>query len=320
MLESRKGGRFGRLQPRPVATGLLSSVHLTNGKALVQWTREFREPRHIKRHLEGGYLLTEINRLLFVDEEGQVRDFYHHPFFSFLHTVDLSPDHQRALVTSAGFDSVIELDLTTHAETLSWFAWDHGFNPDNDGVWLTANRDIYGRYRSEGKEALLIDPSEYGEQGLVTARRSAHPNVAVYDPYTQHEEFIISIGHNGALYRYSRKSNETTRVLELGDQMPHGLMAYSGGWAITNTVRGEWQVLDQQFQPNAIYSVASLGHKVEGTENVEWVQQVVPVDESRLLFIDANRGLIAVDRQHHTYSVYHHDPNWCIQDALPLSS
>jgi len=316
MIESRSKGRIGRLKPRATAAGLLVHGKLGDGAFRATRSHTFREPRHIRRIADDRYLFTEINRLLEIDSSGNVARSFEHPYFAFLHTVDCTPDGKRALVVSSGFDAVFEIDLETGCETFCWFAWDHGFNPDDDGCWLAADRRKYETYLAEGKTAVFIDPADYGEQGLVTARRSAHPNVAVYDPHDDYRSFVISIGHHGELCRVELESGKTTSIGNFLSQMPHGLSPTSDGWVVANTTRGEWLHLDRKLHPTACYSLANVGGKVPGTESVEWVQQIVRIGDSQALFLDANRGLVAVDFEHQCYTVYQADPNWCVQDAL----
>ncbi|MBS3763408.1 MAG: hypothetical protein KGZ25_08920 [Planctomycetes bacterium] len=319
MLEGRDKGRFGRVKPRPVGSGLLVTGRLEKGEFQVEKQAEFDEPRHLHILPDGGLLMTEIDRLLFLNPDTfAVDDIITHPYFAFLHTIDVSADGRYGLVVSSGYDAVFEVDLSAREVVSGWFAWEHGFNPDADGVWLAASPERAEQYEREGKDALYVDCADYGRQGLLTARRTAHPNMAVYDPYDDERSFLVSAGHDGGIYRVNRDDLETQKMYEVGDQMPHGLRPFEGGWCITNTVRGEWWLLDRDFNLQEVYSVAEMGGKVPGTEDVEWVQQAVPVGENYVLFLDANRGLIAVDRKNKEYSIYQPDPNWCIQDALPF--
>ncbi|MDY7109713.1 MAG: hypothetical protein SYC29_13845 [Planctomycetota bacterium] len=316
MAASRRRGRFGRIEARPVAEGLLVCGELREGCFNRAWSRAFREPRHLRRLNASELLLTEINRLLRIDELGRVNRDYHHPFFAFLHTIDLHPSGERALIVSSGYDSVIELDLVTGEPTMHWIAWEHGFNPDESGTWLAARRQSYERYRAEGRTALLINPDEYGDQGLITARRSAHPNAAAYDPYDDHRSFIVSIGHTGDLHRAGPDTEGTVLLCSDLRQMPHGLRAYDSGWIITDTTRGEWRRMTSAFRTEAICSTAGLADKAPGTEALEWLQQVVVFDHDRVLALDANRGLIAIDLKAGRYTPYEVDPDWCVQDAM----
>lgn len=320
MAASRRRGRFGRIQPRPVAEGLLVRGELRGGTLEIEWSRPFREPRHLRGLNRNELLLTEINRLLRIDKTGQVLGEYRHPFFAFLHTIDVLSEPSTALIASPGYDSVIELDLESGRPTMHWVAWEHGFNPDESGAWLAANRDTYERYRAEGKTALLIDPDEHGDQGLITARRSAHPNAAMYDPYDDNRSFIVSIGHTGELHRAQRDTGGTELVCRDLQQMPHGLQSCDSGWIITDTTRGEWRKMNAKFATELIFSTAQLGDKAPGTEDLEWLQQVVMFDRDRVLALDANRGLLAVDIRAGCYSRYEIDPNWCVQDAVIAAS
>jgi len=316
-LEGRKGDRFGRIQARPVSRGLLVFGRLADGRVAVSRSLELDEPRHACLLQSDRILLTEMDRVLTISlPDFTIQEQMRHPFFAFLHTVDISADCKHGLIVSSGYDAVFEVDLLTRQIVREWRAWEHGFNPDEDGVWLAAKPEYYDRYRREGKRSLLIDPVEYGRQGLLTTRRTAHPNMAVYDRYRNDGSFFFAAGHNGTIYRVHRKDLSTESVFELGDQMPHGLRPFQGGWCLTNTVRGEWWLLNQDFTAHTVYSAAMLEGKVEGTESVEWLQQTVPVGKGHALFLDANRGLIAVDLINRTYTRYGVNPEWCVQDAV----
>jgi hypothetical protein len=107
-------------------------------------------------------------------------------------------------------------------------------------------------------------------------------------------------------------------VCDLLHQMPHGIQCLDGGWAVTDTVQGDWVIFNSAFLPELTYTFSTLDGKVPGTDHVEWIQQVIPVPGSKALAIDANRGLLAVDFQNAQYTVYQPDPNWCVQDAVLL--
>lgn len=56
---------------------------------------------HSYRHPERGYLLTEIDTVLRIDERGEVQARYYDPFLGFLHTVNRTEDGRHALAPTA---------------------------------------------------------------------------------------------------------------------------------------------------------------------------------------------------------------------------
>jgi len=321
MIESQKKNRYGRFKALPTATGLLVKGKLQNNIVDVQWKKELREPRHIKRMSNNNFILTEINRILVIDSNGDIIKSYEDPFFGYLHTIDLSIDEQRALVVSSGYDALIEIDLETGNKTFEWFAWEHGFNPAEDGTWYAVSESIFEEYTKEGKKAVLIDPKKYGEQGVTTANRVAHPNAAIYDFRTENEKpsAILILGHNGLLTRVDLTDGTLENIYTKLCVMAHGIFpTKESGFMITQTTEGEWLWLDKNHEAKCIFDFKRMAGKAPGTENSEWIQQVVPVNESRALSIDANRGLIAFDYEDEIYSIYFSDENWCVQDLLIL--
>ncbi len=320
MIESKKQNRYGRFIPSPTTIGLLVKGRLKNGIFKETWKKEFREPRHIKKIANGNFLLTEINRLLEVDADGEIIRTYENSFFGYLHTVEVSKDGNRALVVSSGYDALIEVDLKTTEVTFSWFAWEEGFNPAKDGTWYTKDKEEYDSLVKKNIKVVFVDPHKYGEQGVTTANRIAHPNAATYDHSTKEPSVIVCIGHNGLLSRIYLDDGRREDLYDNLCIMAHGIYhKYDGGIMITQTTKGEWLWLNSNLKEEQVFDFKNLGGKVKGSEDAEWLQQVIPGPDNTALALDANRGLIALDTQKKMYSIYHHDENWCVQDALFLN-
>jgi len=319
MIESKKSNRYGRFTPFPTAIGLLVKGRLKNNIVQVEWQKEFREPRHIKKLSNGNFTLTEINRLSIINPKGELIRSYKNSFFAYLHTIDISRDEKRALIVSSGYDAIIEIYLETGKETFIWFAWDHGFNPSEDGTWYTVDEVKYITYLNDKKKAVLIDPFKYGEQGVTTANRVAHPNAAIYDYSVMNPSCIVSIGHNGLLSRIDLSDGSIEHLYNKLTVMAHGIFPFNdSGLMITQTTKGEWLWLNKNYKEERIFDFKKIEDKMPGSEDSEWIQQVVPIGKSKALAIDANRGLIALDFEKEIYSVYHPNENWCIQDSLIL--
>jgi len=174
LIEAKQRGRIGRIEERPVATGLW-----VRGRSKIA---EFREPRGLARVGDGRFLLAEVGSVLLVDSEARILQRFSHPFFAFLHSVSFDPANNRFLVVSSGYDCLIEMDLGGRV-TWEWFAWEHGFNPSLDGVYLCRDAAVAQKYGAEGKPVALVDPGKLGAHGLMTSQRSNHPNSACYHPW-----------------------------------------------------------------------------------------------------------------------------------------
>jgi len=319
MLASLKDGSFGRVELRDISTGLLVRGRLGSNGFHEHWRREYREPRHMKKYGD-NYLLTEVNRVIELNADFSERNSLTHPFFAFLHTVDVSADASRILVTSSGYDRVIEFESTPSgfAERWHWTGWQHGFNPDPKGFWITDDKEEMQQYLEQGKAVRFVDPHEHGEQGLLTAERTVHSNVAIYNPYDQEHSMIVSCGAPGDLYKVHFATGETTLICESLHKMPHGLTPYDGGWSIADTTVGKLVVFNQQFEKRVEYSLRNVPGKPAVVGAAEWIQQCLPVPGG-FIVVDANRGLLAINIETHEYSVYDVDGEWCIQDILCIS-
>jgi len=317
MVESKKNGKFGRLKERDTAVGLLVKGMFERGKVGILWQKEFREPRHICELSKGTFLLTEINKINEIDSKGRILREYWHPWFAFLHTIVVDEDKSQMLTVSSGYDMVMELNIQTGIETWRWSAWDNGFNPDDDGYYLASSKEKYLQYKTAGLRAILITPEDYDEHGLITSRRSAHPNMAVYDVYNE-GHILISIGHTGDIYRVGIANNRKVKVIDFLGQMPHGLGAYNGGWIVTDTTQARIYDLGKNFEIRNIWHLGNLPGKDDTVGDNEWVQNTLPLGVNQFLAIDSNRGLIHFDSAKLEYAVYEVNGNWCIQDIFIL--
>lgn len=320
LLSGIKNGKYGRTESRPTSTGLLSHVTLAEGTVRLNWKSEFPEPRHIIQLNAENYALTDVNGVNIISKRGRVIRRIDDPLYAFLHSIDRNAfDRDKLLVCSSGYDAVVETDLITGKRSFLWSAWENGFNPDEEGNWLALTTDYYRRALSEGRRAIFVDPSKYGEQGINTKFRSAHPNVAVYNPYNNNNSIIISIGHGGSLYEVDLATSRSRIIFDGLSQMPHGLMPYENGWVVTNTTKGEIWFLTADFNPINILSFDGFPGKIAELGAIEWLQNTKLVTSGIFLCLDANRGLVAFDIVNRKFNVFQPDLEWCLQDAIHLS-
>jgi len=333
----RRGEKIGRLAPRPVAEGLLLKYRLSPagdaavpagdgepevgdqvldvGGALA--VARLREPRHIYRWADDRFLLTEIGRVDLIDERGEILDTFTHPYFAFLHTVVLDRPQEHMLVTASGYDAILELDVATKRESWRWFGWDHGFNPNDDGVYYANTPEGARGLERQGHAAQYIDPQQYNEQGLLTGTRTTHPNVALYNPYTHETTIVASVGY-GQIIAIDRTSGDHRVVVDAGVPVLHGLAPYDDGWIVTDTCRGALWLMDEGFNVTQSYDFTGLPGKPAELGDIEWLQHATPLGDGRFACLDANRGIVVVDVNARRYEILQPDPEWCIQDLLVI--
>jgi hypothetical protein len=318
LLAGRKDGKFGRTEERPTAVGLLVKVVLTKSKVKIIWKKEFPEPRHVIRLKNGNLAFTDVNKVNILDDEGTLIERVSDPLFAFLHSLEQHAlDQDRLLICSSGFDAIIETNIKSHERVSLWSAWENGFNPDENGNWLSLTKEYYQTLQNQNKPTKFIDPNIYGEQGINTKFRSAHPNVAVYNPYKNYETIIVSIGHGGKLIETSINSSSPNTQINAGlSDMPHGLTAYQGGWFVTDTTKGEVLFLTKNFELVEKIELFDFPGKTSDLGDIEWVQNTKAISGKKYLSVDANRGLIALDKERMEYNIFQPDREWCIQDLI----
>lgn len=320
LIESVKGGRIGRFAERPVSEGLVVRARIEPGIAIDRGSAEqvwtFREPRGLILGEDGGMLVSEIDRVIALDAAGRELRDYRAPGFGFLHAIVPSRDGRRILVVSTGYDLLAELDLASGAVVWDWLTWEHGFNPNLDGVYLARDPARHAAFLERGLPARLIDFSEPSTHGLMTTARTNHPNSASYGR-TSDDVILATHGHNGDLIEIDRVSGEFTyRLRDIG-MMPHGIMPHGDGWMVTSTMKGECWFLDERFAVIRKLVFATLPGKPPELGANEWLQSVHPLGDGVFAGLDANRGLVLVDLARRCYTVIPVDPDWCVHLLVP---
>ncbi|MDA8109537.1 MAG: hypothetical protein M0015_13030 [Betaproteobacteria bacterium] len=317
LVEAKQRGRIGRIAERPIATGLWARVASLGDHRIDRSTAqvtEFREPRGLVQIAPDRYLLAEVSSVLLVDAGARVERRYAHPFFAFLHSLSFDSENGRFLVVSSGYDCLIEMDLEGRV-SWEWFAWEHGFNPSLDGVYLCRSEALAQRCEREGKKAVLVEPAKLGELGLMTSQRSNHPNSACYHP-SDRNRVLATLGHSGEVIEIDRPSGRARTVISGLEAMPHGIQPCGPGWLVTNTLHGEFWLLDGAFNVQTRVVTRNLPGKPEEMAQHEWLQAAYPVRGGVFVAADANRGLIAIDLNAGSWQIHAVDESWCVHHLV----
>ncbi len=317
LVASLRQGKIGRMEHREISTGLWVQCTLEEGRVLGREnsrTFEFREPRGLAPVGDGKYLLSDVNRVLLVDADANILKEYRHPFFAFLHSVSYDSRTGKFLVISSGYDCLIEMDLQGNL-CWEWCAWENGFNPTLEGVYLCRSADEAEKLRAEGREVVHVDPQKHQEYGLMTSQRSNHPNSGCYHP-ADGNLVLATLGHSGEVVVIDKRDGSWKSVISGLRTMPHGIQPHKGGWMVTNTLMGEFWILDQNFEVTEKVLTRNLPGKPEELGENEWLQAAHPVSDGCFIGLDANRGLILIDMNAKRYVVYAADESWCIHHLV----
>jgi hypothetical protein len=319
-LASKKNasGRGGSVERRAVSLGGLAQVSLKGGRCeIVALQQDLKEPRGLAS-AAGRWAYSLENKVIIL--VGSERFELHDPWFSYIHTVSFNPQHEdRILVTSSGFDCIIEYDFRTGKKCWEWFAWENGLDTarhpeDGRPVKVTRLAEQARNYQKQGVEHLYIaDPAT---DHLPTAQRTAFINTAHYHP---NNEILATLFHEGSLRKIDRDSGASEVVLA-GMKSPHGGQAHAGELWCTNTGGGAVWCARPESQER--YHFTGLAHKAAEMGEAEWLQNTLMLDQLRIT-IDANRNAFVVwDPQQKLYDLLAFDANWAVQDlalgALPF--
>lgn len=306
-------GRAGSVQRREVSLGGIASVRLVNSQVANSTVlTQLPEPRGID--VKGGLLAISSENIVYLISENGVEEI-NNEWFSYIHTVDISADQSKILISSSGFDCVFEYDLSSKDQTSEWFAWEHGFNKGIDpetgqDLLLTRNETEADQYEAAGLIHLLI--TKPATQVLPTAKRAAFINSVTYDN-SNPGNVLGTFFHKGTVNSIDLKAGASTPILS--DLVnPHGGRNYGKGYLATSTATGEIVLGNGSVQQRL--SAANLPGKPSFLEDLEWMQNTVTIN-SLLIAIDSNRtSFIVIDPEEGMYDIIPYDSDWAVQDAV----
>ena len=243
-----------------------------------------------------------VNQILRLQENGST-SVIKYPWFAFIHSLQLSNDSQKILITSPGFDRIIEMETNTAIPVWEWSAWDHG----------------YDKTHSSGKKIFseFISPKDFTSGlGLPPGDRTAFPNSAVY----LNDKTILATLFYDGIIKIDKETGQATPVLE-NLSHPHGIRKYNGGFIVTNSGSGTVLIMNDQLRVTQELSFNNLPYKSKEAGSTEWLQNVIPLNSNLLAVIDSNRASIfIVNLRNKSMRRIPYDPDWVIQEVAPISS
>ncbi len=311
-------GQRGSSTSRPISNGavmvmsdLAKQTSLSaNSSAL---TLNLPDSRGIATHGDEIYL-GSVDRVYHIDAGNGTKSILEHPWFAFIHSLQLTENGEKILVTSPGFDRIIELDTATGAPSWEWVAWDHGYDHS-----VASGKKIVTRPADSGLDnaVLISSPKDYpGGLGLPPADRAAFPNSATY--FLDNKSILATLFHGG-LIKIDRKTGNVDLVLS-DLSHPHGILKYQSGYIVTDTGHGAFLVLDKNLKVAKRVSFINLPGKAKEAQSAEWLQNVAPLNNGLLVAIDSNRASFYIlDLDNKLKRRISYDPNWVVQEVRPLS-
>jgi hypothetical protein len=309
-LKSQKNasGRSGSVERRKVDKGGIVSMSLHEGK--LSTNNEFRgipEPRGID--FKKNTFSFSAEKEVFIIRPNGEKQTINNPWFSYIHTVELNHDVSKILVSSSGFDMILEYDLATNTQTAEWLAWENGFDKAVDPVsgkpfQLTRNSEM----ASDENYKVIDDPEN---QVLPTAMRSAFINSV---SYCKNEKSVLAtFFHEGAVFKIDLTNGQSQKMLS-GMKKPHGGREIPGGIMATSTAAGE--VFLRVDGSDQKIDFTHLPGKPDFLSDAEWLQNTIQLGDN-FITIDSNRtSFVIFNFQQRKFDVIPFDNNWAVQDLV----
>ncbi|MBI3000839.1 MAG: hypothetical protein HYY46_20680 [Deltaproteobacteria bacterium] len=312
---------FGREAARSYVYGLVAAYPLSHERlnwtlAEAEWTFSALEPYAVdtwgnKMALAGANYVCLINM-----DTGEVRS-YRDPWLSQAHTVQFSADGKRLLVTSAGFDVVLEFDTETGQVVWQWFAWDHGFDRSKLGHYVVRSREKSETLKARGEEVLFVDNPANFEFGIPTRLSPAHINSARYDV---EGKILVSLFHQGAGIVVDKATGEGREVIS-GLVNPHKFSRRNrGGYFISDTRRGKLIFVDENYRPTAEIVLAGTPGIERSALLSEFLQNATELKDDLFACVDIHRNsLWLIDVKRRRYRGVKFPVEWSMHDVTGLS-
>lgn len=241
-------------------------------------------------------------------------DIIHDQMFGSLHTIAIYKEN--LLVTSPGFDRILEYKITSNIKTWEWAAWNAGFDESPFGtIRLDENKSIH--IVNNGIDKELGHIQDFRNFGLPTTYRTTHVNGAIYSKDS--DSILATFFHQGIIVSINKKSNTAKPILK-GLKAPHGLRAYNDGYIITDTANGSWYMLNNEFKITKTVDFKRFPGKSGPHKDLEWIQYVTLLEDDTFVAVDAKRSaLIVFSLDKKEYNVFNVDKRWSVQEVKALS-
>ena len=315
-LESRQRSKAGSVERRAPAPGGLVYMRIENGVMQQQEiVARFTEVRGVDFQ-QPNIAVSSENKIYVFDSENAHPTRIRHPWLSYIHTVKLSSDNKKCLVSSSGLDSILEFELGSGDCLWHWLAWEHGLNQaenpkTGETFLLTRDKDESQRLTKAGKKHQFIE--DPGEQHLPTAQRAAFINSA---EYTADGTVLATLFHKGEVIEIEQRSGAFTTVLD-GLSKPHGGMPYKSGYLVTNTGGGNVQM--KTPDTHTVFDFTKLPGKAAAVKDLEWLQSS-HIKRNTVVTIDSNRtSFVFFDAEQKKRCMVAFDKNWAVQDFVFLT-
>jgi hypothetical protein len=147
-----------------------------------------------------------------------------HPWFNYIHSVDLTP-WNTFLLASAGSDLIVE--VTDSGQVVwEWFGPEHGYHLQPNGTPTFFDRQ-----------------ADYRTMPRSTSEQAMHVSCAILAPG---DTVLATLFHQGQVVAINRRTGEATVRLN-GLARPHGLHRRAGGYVVSDTLGHRIVLLDEQL-------------------------------------------------------------------------
>lgn len=309
----------GRESWRPYYNGLILSIPLscqTIGEGYATWKRSLTEPYDFVVSKD-NILVSVGNGIIYLDKElNEVRELSSE-WFAQIHSLDISKNKESLLVTSSGFDAILEISINTGKKTWDWFAFEHGFASTSPFKIARSNKQAK-ILEASGYNVCLTDDFKDDSGFGIPTRYRVHINES---RYASDNRILVTIAQDGSAIIINRKSKSGKEWIA-GLLTPHSFTEISKGcYYITDTRSGRLLISDSRGEIDRQITLSGLpGLTNRSRDGVEWLQSAVMIKPGLFLLVDSARDhLVLVDVDSKIYRLIETPNCWRIHRVLPVN-
>jgi hypothetical protein len=311
---------IGRDSWRPYYNGMLTvfpfQSEAINTEATI-WHHHFIEPYDFAV-IRDFLAVSTGNAIKLINVQTKETKVIENQWFAQIHSIDKSPSSDKLLITSSGFDALIEISIDDGTISWEWFSCEQEFGMTISECRMSRSESIANDARSNGFRCFFIGPDPGSLRfGIPTIYRN-HLNDGRYVDENNITFTLAHLGHAAIL-------NRTTGEIEItitGLRAPHGFIPFDDGYIACDTQRGRLILLNKSFDvEKEIYLTGMGGLTDRKRDGAEWLQGAAHIENGLFLLIDGARDCLwIIDIHKKKYRRIKFSNTWRVHRAVPIQS
>lgn len=286
---------------------------------------------------EGGFAVFACANQLIVSSNGKIgkeQRVIGNDMFARLHSVDISEDGERALVTSSSMDMIYEVKLSDGLVVWSMDMWSEaGLRVNKSGQSFYRNSaeapseavrnpssfDLIDDSKLTRANCVIDNPGTYNGLGLATRLLPVFPNGAYYETDST---ILVTSFNRGEAWRIDRCGG-TIEIIASDLGNPHEFRENKscGGYMVADTLREKVIFIDRTLCTEVVYDLSGFEGRKRGLDSLRWLQTATELGPNLYCSVmGIHQMIVLFDPDAKSYRCIPFDANWGVQSVMTYPS